>query len=201
MPFFAEHLFQSVREGEDEESVHLASWPEARATVNFIQRILGRGKTDHQLLTAMSFARDFVTMALMQRSEAGIKVRHPLTRLTVKLAGKRIPFWQDIAPIIADEVNVKEVVLGSQDQDTPNVLLDIKITPELREEGIVRDFVRSVQDARKEAKLTPSDRVRVSYDASVDEPVLAKYKDLILRATNASELVRGTSEKVTVEKV
>jgi len=43
--------------------------------------------------------------------------------------------------------------------------------------------------------------VRVSYDASVDEPVLAKYKDLILRATNASELVRGTSEKVTVEKV
>ncbi|KKW07802.1 MAG: isoleucyl-tRNA synthetase [Candidatus Kaiserbacteria bacterium GW2011_GWC2_49_12] len=149
----------------------------------------------------MSFARDFVTMALMQRSEAGIKVRHPLTRLTVKLAGKRIPFWQDIAPIIADEVNVKEVVLGSQDQDTPNVLLDIKITPELREEGIVRDFVRSVQDARKEAKLTPSDRVRVSYDASVDEPVLAKYKDLILRATNASELVRGTSEKVTVEKV
>ncbi|MDP2649038.1 MAG: class I tRNA ligase family protein, partial [bacterium] len=32
MPFFAEHLFQAVREGEDEESVHLAAWPEARAT-------------------------------------------------------------------------------------------------------------------------------------------------------------------------
>ena len=91
--------------------------------------------------------------------------------------------------------------MGNQDQDTPGVLLDIEITPELREEGVVRDFVRSVQDARKEAKLTPSDKVRVTYSASVDESILIKHKDLILRATNASGLARGTGEGITVEKV
>jgi len=31
MPFYAEYLFQAVREEEDEESVHLAAWPTAGA--------------------------------------------------------------------------------------------------------------------------------------------------------------------------
>ncbi len=200
-PFFAEYLFQAVREGEDEESVHMTSWPEARATANFIQRILGRGRADQQLLNAMTFARGFVTMALMQRSEAGIKVRQPLQQLTVNSKQFTEKYEKELFALIADEVNVKEVVLGNQDQDTPGVLLDIEITPELREEGVVRDFVRSVQDARKEAKLTPSDKVRVTYSASVDESILIKHKDLILRATNASGLARGTGEGITVEKV
>jgi isoleucyl-tRNA synthetase len=39
MPFFAEHLFQAVRESEDEESVHLAAWPRPLATVNFLRKI------------------------------------------------------------------------------------------------------------------------------------------------------------------
>jgi isoleucyl-tRNA synthetase len=42
MPFFAEYLFQAVREGEDEESVHLAMWPEGLATANFLSRNFGK---------------------------------------------------------------------------------------------------------------------------------------------------------------
>lgn len=185
MPFFAEYLFQAVREGEDEESVHLTTWPEPRATANFIQRILGYGRVDQQLLTAMTFARNFVTMALMQRSEAGIKVRQPLPKLTIKLTGKRIPFWQDIAPIIADEVNVKEIVLESQGQGTPDVLLDIEITPELREEGVVRDAVRLVQAARKEAKLNPKDSARLTVDfGGLDMDVIQRHLAHIQKEAN-----------------
>ncbi|RJQ34210.1 isoleucine--tRNA ligase [Candidatus Parcubacteria bacterium] len=194
-PFFAEHIFQAVRESEDEESVHLAAWPEARATANFLQRLLGQGKEGEELLSTMSFARGVVTNALMQRSEAGIKVRQPLTKLTIKLSGSEPFFWKDIAPLIADEVNVKEVVLGNDS------VLDTEITTELKEEGMVRDFIRSVQEARKEAKLTPRDKVRIHYGEVADEAVLLEHKTEILDATNAVELLKKSGEGVIVEKV
>jgi len=194
MPFFAEHLFQSVREEEDEESVHLTMWPEPRATKNFLERLLSGGSENEQLLSAMSFARDVVTNALMRRSEAGIKVRQPLSKLTVKGSGSEPAFWKDIALIIADEVNVKEVIFGNDD------LLNTDITPELKEEGLVRDFIRSVQEARKEAKLTPRDRVKIFYGAETDESILSKYKAEILAATNATELLKG-GETLRVEKI
>jgi len=192
MPFFAEYIFQAVREGEDEESVHMASWPEARATANFVQRILGRGKDDQQLLTAMTFARDFVTMALMQRSEAGIKVRQPLQQLTVNSKQFTEKYEKEIFALIADEVNVKEVVLGSQGQGTPSVSLDIEITPELREEGIVRDFIRSIQGARKEAGFSSKNPIKLTLcpDSHV-RPIIEKHRDKIQKAVNAREMVIG----------
>ena len=145
MPFLAEHIFQEVREGEDEESVHLASWPEMP-------------KLDFDapaILSVMLFARSFVTMALMQRSEAGIRVRQPLARLTIKHSGPAIPFWEDVVPLITDEINVKEVVLDKSGGDSSAVSLDIELTPELKEAGFVRDLVRAIQDARKKAQLSP----------------------------------------------
>ncbi|MDO8552974.1 MAG: isoleucine--tRNA ligase [bacterium] len=175
MPFLAEHLFQDVREEEDEESVHLASWPEMP-------------KLDFDapaILAVMMAARGFVTMALMQRSEAGIKVRQPLAKLTIKHKGAEIPFWKDVAPLIADEVNVKEVVLESSDGGTSVVSLDIELTPELKEEGIVRDVVRLVQDARKAAKMRAGERGSVSITvAQENRAVIEKNLDAIQKATN-----------------
>lgn len=176
MPFLAEYVFQAVREGEDEESVHLAGWPEGRATANFLQRLLGWGNEQSQLLAAMSFARDFVNQALEQRDAAGIRVRQPLLRLTVPRSAKLAKEFFDV---IADEVNVKEVVLGE------SISLDTSITPELREEGIVRDTVRLVQDARKAQKLHHSERGSVSIQvAPEDKEIVEKYLARIQKDTN-----------------
>lgn len=177
-PFFAEYVYQAMKEEEDEESVHLSTWPEARATLNFIDRILGRGKGDEQLLRAMSYAREVVTMALMQRSEAGIKVRQPLQKLTVK-KDTAPTYWERIAPIIAEEVNVKEVVVGESNA------LDTSMTDSLREEGIIRDAVRMVQEARKEAKLKPGEHGKVSITvAGEDRMIVEKNLETIREQTN-----------------
>ncbi len=55
------------------------------------------------------------------------------------------------------------------------VVLDTEVTPELAAEGIARDLVRVVQQARKQAALDVTDRIVLTVD--VPEPVLAAARD------------------------
>ncbi len=181
MPFLAEHLFQAVREGEDEESVHLASWPEI-PELDF---------DAPAILAVMLFARNFVTMALMRRSEAGIKVRQPLAKLTIRHKGPPIPLWNDVVPLIADEINVKEVVLESAKSDSSAVSLDMELTSELKEEGFVRDLIRAIQEFRKSRGLNPHENVKIFLEVS------ANVKGIIER--NISQIQKETKTKLHVE--
>src|SRR5262249_47624136 len=47
---------------------------------------------------------------------------------------------------------------GVADHDT-QVLIDARITPELRREGMARDVIRQVQQLRKDANLEMEDRI------------------------------------------
>ena len=66
------------------------------------------------------------------------------------------------------------------------VALNTLVTPELEREGLARDLVRVIQQARKDAKLNVSDRIRlrVSGDAALGEAVNA-HKDYICTQTLA----------------
>ncbi len=78
-----------------------------------------------------------------------------------------------------------ETVAGSTDDSTtigmlPRggfVALDTSITPELAVEGLARDLVRAVQQARREADLDVSDRISLSITGS----------DAVLEAARAHE--------------
>jgi isoleucyl-tRNA synthetase len=48
------------------------------------------------------------------------------------------------------------------------VVLDTEVTPELAAEGLAKDVVRLVQQARREARLDVSDRVTVTLDSPED---------------------------------
>jgi isoleucyl-tRNA synthetase len=134
MPFLAEDLYQRLSIEGKKESVHLESWPEL-------------GIAASSVLNDMEEARRIVTLALEARAKAGIKIRQPLASLTApKLSA-------ELAAIVADEVNVKEVKEGKE------IALDTTITPELKEEGEVRDLVREIQDLRKKAGLSPGDPI------------------------------------------
>jgi isoleucyl-tRNA synthetase len=52
------------------------------------------------------------------------------------------------------------------------VVLDPKITPELAHEGLAREFTSVLQQARKNAGLEVSDRIRVGFE-SADADVMA----------------------------
>ncbi len=69
------------------------------------------------------------------------------------------------------------------------VILDTTITPELEAEGIARDLVRMVQQARKDAALDVSDRIRLHIGAP--EPIakaVAAHKSYVMEQTLSVEL-------------
>jgi len=76
------------------------------------------------------------------------------------------------------------------------VVLDTVVTPELAAEGLARDVVRAVQQARKDAGLDVSDRIRLELESdAVTIDAMRAHQDLIAGETLATELefVDGTS--------
>lgn len=177
MPFLAEHLFQAVREGEDEESVHLAAWPHVSYQPSFWGRLFGRDESRLALET-MQVARNVVSSALDERDKAGIKVRQPLQTLEIP-----VPLAQSYLDMIADELNVKRVVV------TPNALrLDTTITDELREEGFVRETIRAIQAYRKESGLSPGEKSTYALSSASDDEkrIVEKHRAHIEKATSTT---------------
>ena len=79
------------------------------------------------------------------------------------------------------------------------VLLDIEVTPELEAEGLARDIVRAVQQARRDAQLDVSDRIVLTL--GVDEATKAQvltHVGLIAGETLAVSVVWDTAVERTV---
>jgi len=169
MPFYADYLWRSVREVDAPESVHLAAWPEVEPF-------------DPVVLGEMSLVREFVTAALEARTKAGIKVRQPLQKLILN-----VEMEPQYAAVICDEVNVKEVVFDINSSE--RVVLDTNITPELKMEGDARDFIRGVQEMRKEKGLAPSDRISLKVQApDGGEAVVNTFEKEIKRVVGADSI-------------
>jgi len=130
-PFISEDIYQSLKTGKDPESVHLCEYPESEICL-----------VDSALEDKMKKVRGIVAEALAQRAKNGIKVRQPLAKLAI--TDKALAGDKELAGLIRDEVNIKEVVYGK------SVKLDTKITAELKSEGMLRDLVRYIQDMRKD---------------------------------------------------
>jgi isoleucyl-tRNA synthetase len=75
------------------------------------------------------------------------------------------------------------------------VILDTEVTPELAAEGLARDVVRAVQQARRDAGLQVSDRIVLSLsgDAEVTAAV-ETHAELIKSETLATSLSVGNGQ-------
>ena len=84
------------------------------------------------------------------------------------------------------------------------IVLDTRLTPALRAEGTARDMIRVIQQARKDAGLQVSDRIRtVVRDADEVLDALRENERLVSGETLTQDLVLETSSEssVTVETV
>ncbi len=238
----------------DDSSVHLTDWPTTTSLVE-----------SPALVATMDRVRDVCSASSAVRKATGRRVRQPLASMTI--AARDAESLDPFRSIIAEEINVKEVVLstdldavgafeltvvpgvlgprigkdvqkvigavkqGQWAQDEPTgvvtaggielrdgeyslrlvaadpsrattlpsntgvVVLDIDLTPELEAEGVARDLVRLVQQARRDAGLHVSDRIalRLGVPDSVRTQV-EPFATLITEPTLALSLTFETGE-------
>ena len=214
-PFVAEAMYQNlVRTADPEapESVHLAAWPEADASL-----------VDERLMHDTRLVMRVVSLGRAARSKAGIKVRQPLAAATAFVHdAAQAKGLRRLEGQVLDELNVKrldvvdtsEAFKGRNAVEHPKDLLallpegaalaeddagyavglDTTITPELADEGLARELVHRIQNARKAAGFEISDRIAVYYsDSERLRSVFGAHGEYVRAETLADEIAEGTA--------
>lgn len=211
-PFIADDTWRQLVQGTDmPNSVHLSNWPSVKEP----------DTASLKLLDDMIKIREAVNQGLALRAEAKIKVRQPLSLL--KVYGLSDLDLQ-LSEVIKEEVNIKEVKLIPKSPDIKAnqsfkevidnakgtwPLLDIKVelntevTQELKAEGVARDLVRFVQNARKNAGFNVEDRIKLKIESENAEITEAatKFKATIHAETLATGDLGGEAEHTEVVKL
>jgi isoleucyl-tRNA synthetase len=245
-------------------SVHLANWPDVADL-----------PSDPALVAAMDRTREVCSAAASLRKANSLRVRQPLSELTVVAADAES--LADFTGLIADEVNVKDVTLldpadaasrevpvserltvnpralgprlgpdvqkvikasktGDWFEDSAGrvtcggfvlepgeyvletvvaegtdatsamlpgggfILLNTHMTPELTAEGLARDVIRVVQQARRAADLDVSDRIALSIAATAAaQAAIRTHKRLIGTETLATSIELLTPDALDTE--
>ena len=196
-PFLAEELYQKLTDGE---SVHLRDWPQI-------------GGVDEDVVEQMDKARELINTGLSIRAKNSLKVRQPLKEAVI--SSNNSDLSEEMLEILKEELNVKNVVVSA---DITDIELDLNVTPELKREGIMRDLIRHVQNARKKADLNVDDHINLFIeveDADISQAI-SEHMEALQSETLADNYgsdnlsdsafqervkVEGTEATVRLEKI
>lgn len=192
MPFVAESIYRQLKTDAMPESVHLTDFPVVT-------------ETDQALLEQMETLRRYVTLGHAARSEGKLKVRQPLAQAV--LVGTKLELTDEMKEILADELNVKQVEVAAEAptgflvaEDGGLVIgLDPVLTAELKEEGMLRELVRELQDLRKKSGCKPGELVTFFYATEASELQALLERQLpVLREEVAAQSFEQKAEGQTV---
>jgi isoleucyl-tRNA synthetase len=265
-PFLADALYRNlvceVNPGAPQ-SVHLTDFPEGDPNL-----------VDPRLSAGMAAARELASLGHSARSDAKVKVRQPLGRAVLLVPPDLRDAVEDVAELLADELNVDELSFAEEvgalvqvrlrpnyavagpelgarvrqlgetlsslepdqaestasiledgqevDVDLPDgtsvrvalehveirrepaagtafayeppfgVSLDLAITPDLRREGLAREFIHQVQTLRRDLGLEVTDRIRLAVDGPEEVlGALREHEDYVTEELLATALEAG----------
>ena len=119
-PFYADRLYRDVT-GNEDQSVHLAMFPEANSSV-----------IDKKLEERMRLAQTITSLVLSLRRKANLKVRQPLQRIMIPaIDSAQAESIMAMKDLVLGEVNVKELQLVSGD----DTMLVKRVKPDFKKLG------------------------------------------------------------------
>ncbi|MAG45408.1 MAG: isoleucine--tRNA ligase [Nanoarchaeota archaeon] len=172
LPFMTEKLYKDLTK---KESIFLESWPEADKKL-----------IDEDLEKNMTVVKEIIQEILAQRDSSQINVRWPLPN--VLITNENPKPLKDFVEIIKTQTNLKQVTFKT---GKPSINLDTKLTPELENEGYLRELTRKIQSLRKKAKLNKEDKIDLTIVTK--EKFLDHYQDELKEKVNASKLTISPS--------
>ena len=188
IPFMTEEIYRNIVVNVDKnapESIHFCDFPE-----------VNEEWIDTKLEEDMDHVLQIVVQGRACRNTANIKNRQPIGKMYVKAAFELSDFYKDI---IADELNVKEVVFT----DDVSAFTSYSFKPQLRTVGpkygkklnAIRQYLGSVDGnaAMNELKTTG----KLTFDADGDQVELLE-EDLLIDAAQMPGYVSDTEYETTV---
>ncbi|MEP6640185.1 MAG: DUF5915 domain-containing protein, partial [Chloroflexota bacterium] len=124
LPFLAESLYGNLVTSvlpDEPDSVHLTRWPRAELADH----------RDERLEASMAIAQGAVDLARTLRSTAHLKTRQPLATAWLALPDRGLEIDQALLDLIADEINVKRVLVIADDSE----LVERRVKPLLPKIG------------------------------------------------------------------
>jgi len=129
---------------------------------------------------------------LAERAKHAVKVRQPLAKITI---GANTKLSREMADLLAREINVKKIEFNSGQKAA--IEIDWTITPELKEEGLMREVIRQIQELRKTAKFIPADKIAIYFQAPGElKAVIEKKQTVIADETKAARVEQGKPAKI-----
>jgi isoleucyl-tRNA synthetase len=189
-PFISEEIYQDLVRSIDKKSsisIHLTNWP--KPNKNLINK---------KLEEEMEIVRDIIDSCYSARQDAKIKLRWPVKRVVVVSTEKKIhEIVKKFDNILKSMCNAKSVLITeklpegefSQNKfDFGLILVDKIMDEELKNEALIRELIRKIQDMRKKAGLHVTDLITLYLNSNKNE-VLEKNVEILKEEVSAKEII------------
>ncbi len=145
------------------------------------------GKKLQAIRAALEFVNPF---SFVERRRKGETVEIEID------GGEKIPLSPEDVLIVESP----RTHLASATEGSTVVGLDVVLTPDLVEEGWIRDLVRFVQEQRKKSGFRVADRIRIRYQTfGPMRSALSKHRDYVAAETLAASIEEAEPRGETVE--
>jgi len=168
-PYISEYIYSEFNKN----SVHLSSWPDKN------KKLIDK-KLEENMITAL----EIIEKGFAERDKEKIGLRWPLAEAKISI-NKKID--KELLDLIKNQLNVKNInlIYGKE----VNVALDTKISPELEEEGYVREICRKIQALRKNSRLVKTEKIKLSLFSKELNQTFEKWKDFIKNRVGAKKII------------
>ena len=196
-PLLSEQLYQQFfKKYEKEESLFFLQFtPEEDGKINVLAE------------KQMEIVKEVVSIAMVARQKAEIKVRWPIRTLYIETKSREVV---DAVTAFSDTllslVNAKELKavetaptseLSSENFSNGTIHIEKKIDEALYEEGMINEVKRRIQIMRKEAELVEQDRIELNISCEKElEGIIKSNEKRLIEEVNAASIDYSVEKKM-----